>query len=252
MVSVMDQIFPTFIGDVDPIAVYAADSRPDRPKRPWLLTNMVASIDGAVTVEGKSGGLGGPGDKAVFDALRYVADIILVASGTAINENYGAPVIPDEIKEMRVARGQAPKPRIAMVTRSLSIKPEQRVFDPAEPPIIITHEAAPADRREALSGVADILNAGETEVDPHLALEQLADQGAKVVLLEGGPTLNGPFVDADLIDEWCHSNAPSIVGGTAGRVVNSTNNVEPRLFGLDRTIHDDGFLFHRYVRDHSA
>ncbi|MCU1354847.1 MAG: hypothetical protein JWM89_265, partial [Acidimicrobiales bacterium] len=39
---------------------------------------MVASIDGATTIEGFSGGLGGPADKEVFSAIRAVADVILV------------------------------------------------------------------------------------------------------------------------------------------------------------------------------
>ena len=44
---------------------------------PFVRANMVSSIDGAVTVDGKSGGLGGPGDKAVFRVLRGLADVVL-------------------------------------------------------------------------------------------------------------------------------------------------------------------------------
>ena len=68
---------------------------PRRPPtgRPWVLVNMVASIDGATAVDGRSGGLGGPGDKAVFHALRAVADVILVGAGTVRAEHYG-PAAP--------------------------------------------------------------------------------------------------------------------------------------------------------------
>ena len=216
------------------------------------MCNMISSSDGAIEIDGVSGGLGGPGDKAVFSAIRAVADVIIVAAGTAIAENYRKPQTGKAIQEVRVARGQTPLPQIAIVTNSLSIEPDHRVFDPEWPPIVITHEGAPTDKRAALADVAEVISAGETSVDLDIALGLLAERGARCVLLEGGPTLNAAFVDADLIDEWCLSVSPLIVGGSAGRVVGSTNSATPRALRLDRTLHDASFLFHRYLRDRSA
>jgi len=47
----------------------------------YLRANMIGSLDGAATVAGLSGGLGGDGDRAVFAAMRANADVILVGSG---------------------------------------------------------------------------------------------------------------------------------------------------------------------------
>ncbi len=247
----MEQTFPTPVDDVDPVRQFGSDVRRRVGDRPWVLTNMISSIDGATDIDGVSGGLGGSGDKAVFSAIRGVADVILVASGTVIAENYREPQTPPSIRAQRMARGQAPLPRIAIFSGSLSIDLDHRVFESETPPIVITHANSPIDRRAALAEVCDVMVAGETVVDIHDALHQLALDGAAVALLEGGPTLNGAFADEDLIDEWCQSVAPLLVSGSSARVAHSKNTLRPRAFRLDRTLHDDGFLFHRYLRDRS-
>ena len=56
--------------------------------RVWLRANFIASLDGAATVGGKTGALGGPGDRAVFGVLRELADVILVGAGTVRIEGY--------------------------------------------------------------------------------------------------------------------------------------------------------------------
>src|SRR4051812_16839170 len=61
----------------------------DRSRR-LVRVNFVASIDGAATDHGLSGGLSGPADKRVFDLLRRLSDVILVGAGTVRAEGYGA------------------------------------------------------------------------------------------------------------------------------------------------------------------
>lgn len=245
----MDQIFPSPVDDVDAEVIYAADERIPLPDRPWVMCNMISSVDGGIAVDGVSGGLGGPADKRIFSAVRAVADVIVVASGTAIAENYRRPQTPLEIQERRLARGQAALPRIAIVTRSLQIEPTHRVFDPEARPIIITTSDAPDERRQVLEPVADLMSAGTGSVNLIAALQQLSQSGTNVVLLEGGPTLNGAFVDADLVDELCLSFSPVVLGGNSPRIVNRSANTDPRRMRLDRTLHEDGFLFHRYLRE---
>ena len=40
--------------EVDPVEAYLDDDRPAPPGRPWVVVNMVASMDGATTVAGRS------------------------------------------------------------------------------------------------------------------------------------------------------------------------------------------------------
>ncbi|MGC2342457.1 MAG: dihydrofolate reductase family protein, partial [Mycobacterium sp.] len=62
----------------------------------WLRANFIASLDGGATFGGKSGQLGGPGDRAVFSLLRELADVILVGAGTVRAEGYAGarPTVP--------------------------------------------------------------------------------------------------------------------------------------------------------------
>ena len=245
----MEQVFPTPVDTVDPLALFAGDDRPTPPDRPWVMTNMIASVDGAVAIDGLSGGLGGPGDKAVFSAIRGVADIIVAAVGTVVAENYRRPQTPPVVQEAREARGQSRFPRLAIVTNSLSIDSNHRVFDPDAPPLVITHEKAPPNRRSGLANVAEIVDAGTDRVDLRHMLTAFADRGASVVLVEGGPTLNAAFVAEDLVDEFCLSVSPMLVGGNGPRVVGASDTSSAHSMMLDRTLHDEGFLFHRYLRN---
>ena len=43
-----------------------------------MRSNFIASLDGGATADGKSGGLAGPGDKALFGLMRELADVIVV------------------------------------------------------------------------------------------------------------------------------------------------------------------------------
>ncbi|WP_369639949.1 dihydrofolate reductase family protein, partial [Nocardia sp. JMUB6875] len=71
---------------------------PVEPSVPYVRVNFVTSIDGAVTVDGRSGGLGTPADKTVFALLRDLADVVLIGAGTARAENYGAAQTDSELR----------------------------------------------------------------------------------------------------------------------------------------------------------
>ncbi len=206
-------------GEVDDIdALVATEERPTPPDRPWLLVNMVASLDGAITIAERSGGLGGPADRAMFFALRHVADVILVGAGTVRAEDYGPPRASEAIQAVRRERQQAGRPRLAIVTRSLDLDPGARVFsDPSHRPYVVTHEAAPQERVVALADVAEVLTLGTDEVDLVAALAHLRADGAAVVTCEGGPSLNGDLIAHDLIDEWALTVSPLLVSGDEGR-----------------------------------
>ena len=49
------------------------------------------------------GGLGGPGDRRIFQLLRDLADVILVAAGTVRNEGYGYPAFGADRRARRSA-----------------------------------------------------------------------------------------------------------------------------------------------------
>lgn len=238
-------------GEVDDVAaLVAAEARPAPPGRPWVLVNMVASLDGAITIADRSGSLGGMADKAMFSALRGVADVVMAGAGTVRAEGYGPARPSDATRAARRARGQTEAPRLAVVTRSLDLDLTTPLFTEAKlPTIVITCASADAGRQEAVATVADLLVVGDQSVDLADALAQLRQRDVEVVTCEGGPSLNGDLVVADLIDEWDLTVSPRLVGGEAGRSSRGRNPVVPVAMRLDRMLEDDQFLLTRWVRD---
>ncbi len=240
--------WPEVGATIDPVEVIAGEVRLPHPDRPWVMTNMIASLDGGTAVDGLSGPLGGPADLKVFIALRAVADLIIVGAATATAESYKPPRPAADIQAARTARGQAPRPTVVVVSRSLSLEPTEPLFaDPDHRPVILTVEDAPRDRVTRLSEVADLVIAGSGNVDLPLGLKALRSRG-EVALLEGGPSLNGQFVAAGLIDEWNQTIAPVLVSGPSARPAAGPPPPTPTQLELTRLLTGDGLLFGRWVR----
>jgi riboflavin biosynthesis pyrimidine reductase len=212
------QLFPTFMAEIEPAHVYG--DPPTASGRPGVRLNMIASVDGATTIAGTSGGLGGAGDRLVFRALRSVTDVVLVGAGTVRADRYGPPALPAEVREARTARGQAPLPTIAIVSRTSRLEWGRPLFsEPTTRPIVITvQDAAAADRARAAE-VADVIVAGETTVDLAAALHELGARGALTVLAEGGPSLNRDLSAAGLLDELCLTLSPLLLGGSSRHIL---------------------------------
>ncbi|MEM7273604.1 MAG: pyrimidine reductase family protein [Actinomycetota bacterium] len=247
----MLQLFPT--ADDQPIdvrAAVAAEERRSPDGGAWLYTNMIASADGGTAVDGVSGQLGGAGDKAVFAALRSVADAILVGASTVREERYRPPTQSEAVVAERTGRGQAAHPRLAVVTRSLRLETDLPLFDDeANRPLILTAASAPAERRAELADRAEIVEAGDDGVDPAAAVAALAERGLTSILSEGGPSLNGQLIEAGLVDEWNLSLSPHLLGGDSRRTaVGPVSAGPPAGMQLRRVWTDDDFLFCRWVR----
>jgi riboflavin-specific deaminase-like protein len=229
------------------------DYPPDLDK-PFVRANFVSSVDGAVTLEGRSGGLSDPADREVFALQRAMADVILVGAGTARAEGYRGVRMSDRHAQLRRERGLAPVPPIAVVTASCWLTSEHvLVSDTEVPPIVITVESAPAEHRRALAAAGvPVLVAGEDRVDVATAVRMLGDRGLNRVLTEGGPELFGGLIEADLVDELCLTISPRLVGGTAGRIAVTPQELRPRRLRLVSAVHAEDALLLRYGRDQAG
>jgi riboflavin biosynthesis pyrimidine reductase len=83
----MQQLHPV-VRDTDVHVLYGSQNRPRLTSRPWIILSMISSADGAVSIDGVSGGLGGPADRAVFRHLRSIADGVIVGAETVRQESY--------------------------------------------------------------------------------------------------------------------------------------------------------------------
>jgi riboflavin biosynthesis pyrimidine reductase len=191
---------------------------------PWLALCMVTSLDGSVTLRGVSGGLGGPADHRALGRIRDACDVILVGAGTVRDEDY--PPYPGGAARQarRTAKGLAPRPPVAMVTRTGSLPDgHPLVADPDDPPIVIVARAHEPAVRAALAHTPAgpairWIVAGEPELDWRSALDGLAALGLPRISCEGGPRINGELLDAGLVDEAFVTVAPALVGGAGLRL----------------------------------
>lgn len=224
-------------------AAYALEDR----VVPRVRMNFISSIDGAVSIAGRSGGLGGPGDRRLMQVLRSLCDVVLVGAGTVRSEGYGGTQLKEVDASWRESIGLPAQPRLAVLSRGLSVGPEHPFFAEAVTrPLVVTCAASPAERRDALAAVADVLVCGDDEVDLAEAMRALAARGLAQVLCEGGPHLFGELAEAGLVDEVCLTLSPVLAGGDAARILRGA----PERARPMRLVHalsdDDGFVFLRY------
>lgn len=251
----MRRILPSPSHDVVAASLVAEEERPPRADRPWVVVNMVVTADGSVVAgDGRSGPLGGQADRAMFRALRGEADVILAGATTVRVERYGAPRLPPGVQTRRTSAGRSPLPRLAVVSGSLDLDPQARLFQEApddQPPLVVTTAAclrAHAVAAARLEQVATLVQAGEEELDFGRALALLTEAfGTQVLLVEGGPSLNGQLFAADLVDELCLTISPSLAGGGYLSVASGPPG-ELRELRLVRVAEEDGFLLLRYLR----
>lgn len=236
----MRQLLPYPAGDLsddDLLAAYAT------PGDDHLRVNFVASADGAVTLSGKSGGLSGPADKRVFQLLRDLADVVLVAAGTIRDEGYGYPDFSPERRARRVRAGRRELPTFAIVSRSLELDLSSSLFtDAPVRTVVLTDDTAPADRRRELERYAEVVS---TEgLAGHV--RALRERGLGRILCEGGPSLFGGLNADGLLDELCLTTSPLLAGPGPGRIVAGPEH-PPVPLTLTTLLEEDGALFHRFA-----
>ena len=154
-----------------------------------------------------------------------------------------------ELRAIRQAHGLADAPRLAVVTRDLTLRPDHPVFTDTEVrPLVVTCADAPADRLAELADLADIVVTGEERVEIGPALDQLRDRGLRRVSCEGGPQLLGQVAAADRLDELAVTVAPRLVGGDATRITAGPALRPPAGLRLRQVLADGDYLYLRYTR----
>ncbi|MFC8304135.1 pyrimidine reductase family protein [Specibacter sp. NPDC057265] len=247
----IERLFPspaTLSGTELEAEMHAAPlSRPPDGK-PWVSFNFVASIDGAASVDGRSGELGNAMDQRLFLLLRHTAQVLVVGAQTIRAEGYGGPLLSPEAQQWRLEHGLSAHPPLAIVSGSLDLDPGMEVFTRAPvQPLIFTLASAPRDRRQALSEVAEVIEIGQSQLDIGQLVHQLTGRGLNSIHCEGGPRLLGTFAEAGEVDELSLTLSPLLVGGQAGRIASSAGTCV-RSMVLDRVLKAESMLFLRYVR----
>jgi riboflavin-specific deaminase-like protein len=216
--------------------------------RPYVFVNFVSSADGHATVDGRSGGLGDEGDRAIFHSLREHVDAVMAGTGTLRIERYGRILGKQERRERRAHRERSPEPLAVVVTRSGDIPADIPLFAEPEARIVVF---CPTEPELELSCKAQItlvrLEPGELTLTT--ALRRLrTDFNVRTLLCEGGPTIFGALLHEGLVDELFLTLAPKLVGGGHGPAISSGSELpEPRRLEPIWLLEREGSLYLRYA-----
>lgn len=225
---------------------------PEDCSRPWVRGLMAMTLDGTfVGPDGVSGSVSGRADSQVFSASRALADVFLVGAQTVRAEGYKAVRARPELAERRAARGQRPAPVLAVVSATCRFDwPDAEWRSSDEQPMVITPSGSdPALRQIASESGVEVLVTGDDVVRPGDIVALLAERGLVRVNCEGGPSLLGEIIAADLVDELALTLSPLT---THAHVPRMGERVVRNRMRLEHLLESDGYLFTRYVRDRAA
>jgi riboflavin-specific deaminase-like protein len=210
--------------------------------RPFVAVNMVQTIDGRATLDGRTAPISSVADRQLFHALRTHVDAVMVGAGTLRVERYGRLVRDPRRREQRVAAGLAPDPLAIVVSASLALPSDLPLLqDPDSQVAIITGSDA------SLGAVAARVEYLRTNDLPAALARLRSEHGVRSILCEGGPRLNSSLLAQRLIDELFLTTVPLLAGGAGALTIIADGGgavpVPARLVWL---LGHDGELFARY------
>src|SRR5882757_35338 len=154
-----------------------------RTGRPFVTWKLASTLDGRVAAADQSARwITSAQARADSHAFRAIVDAIVVGSGTVLADDPHLTVrdAEDELAEHQPLR--------VVLDRRHRVHQNAQVLDSAAETLLL-----------------------DTAV-PRFALKALHDRGVRHVLLEGGPTLAGAFVEARCVDEVIAYVAPKLLG----------------------------------------
>ena len=195
---------------------YTSLDLPEPPAdRPYVLVNMVSSVDGKVVIEGNEQGLGSSVDKRLMRELRVNADIVMNGAGTLRASGTSSRLDDPALEELRIARGKPRAPLSAVISRSGDLPLDRSFFTAKDfDAVLYLSASAPSERRRAIQAtgrrVFDVPDGSEV---PVMLRHMRQELGARVLLVEGGPAFNRQLFDIAAVDEVFLTIGPLIVGG---------------------------------------
>ncbi len=220
----------------------------ERRGRPFVTLKLAQSLDGRVaTADGSSRWITGERARTRVHELRGLADAVMVGSGTAVADDPRLTV-----RHVDPPRGQ---PRaVVLDARGRTPAGSSVIRDGT---IVVTSPDADDRWRETLTSAGvevAVVDATDRGVEPVAALDALLERGVRTVLCEGGPTLAGALVRADLVDRLVLHVAPIVLGADATATITgvevATVQAAPRWrLGTVTTYGADVELVLRPVRD---
>jgi riboflavin biosynthesis pyrimidine reductase len=213
--------------------------------RPALALNMIATLDGRVELDGRTGPLANRADYELFHATRARMDGIMVGAETIRVESYGRTINSAEARERRVREGLPADAVKVLVTRSANLPADVGLLRAAENTVIVLTPSEDAELPAEAAATAHYVR----EADMATGLRRVREEfGIRSLVCEGGPNLNATLLPAGLIDELHLVYAPKLAGGADPLTILTGSELDPAIDLELVTLHESGgYLFSRYA-----
>lgn len=178
-----------------------------RTGRPYVSWKMAASLDGqSAAADGTSQWITSDEARTEVHQLRSRIDAILVGAGTVRTDN------PQLTARTSGGQLRARQPLRVVISNSARLPATATVFDDSAPTLLaigagVSHEQAQSFPCPVLQSTGPVSEG----VDLAALLGELYQRGVVHALLEGGPTLAGSFISANLVDEVIAYVAPKLL-----------------------------------------
>lgn len=199
---------------------YAALEFPPPPDdRPYVVTNMVMSLDGSVVVEGNERGLGSPTDQVLMRELRVGVDVVMNGAGTLRASGTSSRVATEAHQQLRRSRGLTPHPLAAVVSASGDLPLDRTFFTERDfEAVVFLADSAAEARRAAIEATGRaVVAVPAADFFPSVLRYLRHDRGARTLLVEGGPSLLGALFSIGAVDEYFLTLGPVVVAGNAAK-----------------------------------
>jgi diaminohydroxyphosphoribosylaminopyrimidine deaminase / 5-amino-6-(5-phosphoribosylamino)uracil reductase len=184
-------------------------ARSVRSVRPYVSLKMAMSLDGfAASQRGTQEWITGEKAREYVRDLRIAHDAVAVGAGTVRVDNPLLTVRPAHTRLRKYVR--------VVLCESDAVDPASRIFTPQEgyAPTIVVAPAGAKALFGALQDIANVMFVGadnEMDLDVHAALSVLLEHDISSVLCEGGPTMAGHLLAAQVVDRFHWIIAPRLL-----------------------------------------
>jgi 2,5-diamino-6-hydroxy-4-(5-phosphoribosylamino)pyrimidine 1''-reductase, archaeal len=183
--------------------------------RPDVIVNVAMSADGKIsTRERRQVRISGSQDFTRVDRLKAGCDAILIGIGTLLADDPSLTVKSEECRDYRRKRGWNENP-IRVVVDSSGRTPNDSSFlnKGRGTRVVVVSKKADPDTISKLEKKAIVLVIGNDEVDLPFLMDTLGEMGIRRIMVEGGGTLIGGLIRAQLVNEIYVFIGNIIIGG---------------------------------------
>ncbi len=174
--------------------------------RPYVRSKLAMSLDGRTAMaSGESKWITSPEARADVQKLRAQSSAILTGINTVLADDPSltARIDADVTQPIRV-----------VLDSNLQMPPNAKMLTLPGRTLILTcsQDTAKIQILENAGAEVYVLPEKQGKVDLNEAVKFLANQQVNEILVEAGSVLNGPLLQADLVDEWIIYMAPKVLG----------------------------------------